>query len=172
MQNKGMTFKEKPDIGMLGSGHANIIPSEMIARSRIRHASLSGFTFIELIVVLVVAAVLVGLAIPNFTKTRERALDKEAQTGLRLIQAAEKIYRLKNSFYYPNTGSAATSDINSMLQLDLSSSSWNYGINAVSGDFGGTANRINEPSGWDRTWSLNRDSSASPTCTGDVGACP
>lgn len=136
-----------------------------IRRVRRRNKKLA-FTFVELIVVVIIVAILAGLAIPNFTKTKERALDKEAQTALRLIQAAEKIYNLKNSFYYPISGSTANlREINSNLTLDLSSSSWNLSIGSASGtDFAATAQRTDNS----RSWRMQKGS-VNPTCS---GSCP
>lgn len=126
----------------------------------------TGFTFIELIVVVIIVAILAGLAIPNFTKTKERAFDKEAQTSLRLVQAAEKIYNLKNSFYYPISGSVTNlGEVNSNLLLDLSSSSWNFSIGSVTGtDFVATAARTDSS----RIWRMQKGS-ANPVCS---GTCP
>ncbi len=135
----------------------------------------TGFTLNELLVVLIIIGVLVALAMPNFTKTRERALDKEAQTSLRLIQAAEKIYRVKVNTYYPNGGSATQADINTNLTLDLTSQSWLYGISAAGiTTFTANATRINPlPNGWGRNWTIT--AATDPGCTdtdGGINSCP
>src|SRR3989338_3107545 len=88
----------------------------------------TGWTLIEFLVVLIIIAILAGLVIPNFSRTRERALDKEAQTALRLIQAAERVYLSKFGKYYPDTPPANLTQINQKLQLELSSSSWDFSI--------------------------------------------
>ena len=111
-----------------------------------------GFTLIELLVVLIIVGILTGLAIPGFTKTREKALDKEAQVSLNLIQAAEKMYYAKQGVYY--TGATALNDINSNLQLDLVAGSWAYSIDVALADFIGKAIR----SGGTREWRIMKDS--------------
>ena len=123
-----------------------------------------GFTLIELLVVLIIVGILTGLAIPGFTKTREKALDKEAQVSLNLIQAAEKMYNAKYSGYYPGTGITETllSNINSNLQLDLVAGSWAYSILGAGTDF--TANAARARSAGSATWKITKDTE--PCCTG------
>lgn len=91
-----------------------------------------GFTLIELLVVLIIVGILAGLAIPNFTRTRERALDKEAQIALRLIQAAERVYQVRSGSYCCTPTPFELADLNRELGLELSSSSWMYRIWSVS----------------------------------------
>ena len=131
-----------------------------------------GFTLIELLVVLIIAGILVGLAIPNYTKTREKAMDKEARAILSLIRSAEKMYNMKQAKYYPNSSStpaypasANLTQLNPALQLDLSSGSWDYTIdgNAAGDDFTARATR----SGGARQWQITKDS-AEAYC---VAAC-
>lgn len=125
----------------------------------------AGFNLTELLIVLVIIGILASLALPAYTKTKERALDKEAQTALRLIQAGEKLYFLRNDNYYPNSN---INSINQTLQLGLPSNNpnWDYGIiNVSSATFTATASRAgNFPSGWNRTWQI--DSFNIPWCSG------
>lgn len=134
-----------------------------------------GFTFIELMVALIIIGVLVSLAIPGFFRTKERAFDKEAQIGLNLIAAGEKMYRAKIGSYYPSSGTVDKSDIEDNLQLDLSSSSWEYNITGLGGtNFNATAAR-NGPASWGRQWLINAtgDLSCVPTCAScEPNVCP
>lgn len=125
---------------------------------------MAGFTLIELMVVLIIVSILAGLAIPNFSRTRERALDKEAQTAQRLIQAAERVYLSKFGKYYPDTPPANLTQINQNLQLELSSSSWDFNITAASSATFTAEARRN--TGAVRTWSITENTSLGPTCAG------
>ena len=63
--------------------------------------SLTGFTLIEIMVVVVIIGILAALAIPNYVNTREKALDKEAVAGVKLIRAADRQYYVQNETYFP-----------------------------------------------------------------------
>lgn len=99
------------------------------------------FTLLELLVVLIIVGILAGLAIPNYTKTSERAKDREAQTALSLIQAGERMYQLRAGDFI---SCADTNAVNTNLKLSLTSQAWNYSITATSGPdtFLATATRI------------------------------
>lgn len=69
-----------------------------------------------------------AFAAPQFAVTKERALDKEAISNLRLIRSAQKLYKLELGHYYPEFGFVGViADINSNLKLDLPENSfWSY----------------------------------------------
>lgn len=86
----------------------------------------SGFTLIELIVVVIVIGILTSFVVPQFAVTKERALDREAISVLGLIWAAERAYRMEEGVYYT---SASIPTLNTELRLNIpASSSWNYSV--------------------------------------------
>ncbi len=99
-----------------------------------RHINLSelnkqrtGFTIVELIVVIVILAVVAIISLPGFNKMRESSLDHEARANLKLIQAAEKIYRLEMATYYSASNTGAIND-NLTLSLPTTGANWNYTV--------------------------------------------
>ena len=64
-----------------------------------------GFTLLEILITVIIIGILSAIAIPNYTKSRERSLDKEAQIVLNLIHAAEKMHYMRSTSYYPNSRS-------------------------------------------------------------------
>ena len=93
----------------------------------------AGMTLMELLIVIIVIGILAAIALPNFTPMREKAIEKEAIASLKLIQAAEKIYRMEAGDYYPmNVASNPTyisdqSQLNDNLKLMLPiSGPWLY----------------------------------------------
>lgn len=92
-----------------------------------------GVTLIEIIIVVVIIGILATLAIVRYGPSREDIFNREAQENLRLIQAAEKLYRVRSvNIYYTSTGVTPADHIaaiNTYLKLDLSTVNnriWNY----------------------------------------------
>ncbi|MDD5691909.1 MAG: prepilin-type N-terminal cleavage/methylation domain-containing protein [Candidatus Omnitrophica bacterium] len=114
-----------------------------------------GFSLVEVIVVIIIIGILAALALPGFGVTKERTLDKEAKASLRLIQAAQKIYRMEMGFYFPRdsenpTGrsSSDVSEINTNLRVRLrlpptppQTLSWNYMVDSVTQQIRATRNK-------------------------------
>ncbi|MDP2920862.1 MAG: prepilin-type N-terminal cleavage/methylation domain-containing protein [Candidatus Omnitrophota bacterium] len=71
-----------------------------------------GFTFIELLVVVIIVGIFLAIALPVFTKNIEKSKTGEAITTLNLIRMAEKDYFLDNNIY--------TSDISKLIIDDTS----------------------------------------------------
>ncbi len=133
-----------------------------------------GLTLLELLIVVIIIGVLAALFYPGFRQHRESALNEEARAALKLIQGAEKIYRMEQGFYYgpcATEGVECINNINRYLKLSLPNATtrnWNYIISSVSGapnyNFVANATRYNAPAGYSRTWTI--DSASEPSCSG------
>lgn len=101
-----------------------------------------GFTLIEIIIVVIIIGILSTFGISQYIPVRERALGKEAIANLKLISAAEKIYRMETGEYYPlRTTTDIIADINANLKLSLTGTNWDYKIQAGSNFFIAYASR-------------------------------
>ncbi|MCM8795779.1 MAG: hypothetical protein NC928_03750, partial [Candidatus Omnitrophica bacterium] len=83
--------------------------------------------------------------ISQYIPARERALGKEAIANLKLIAAAERIYRMETGRYCTDRSTPAChtlNAINTQLKLSLTTTNWTYAIRVpVSGGFTATADR-------------------------------
>jgi len=91
-----------------------------------------GFTLLEVMVVIIIIGILATIGLVNYTGTKEHALGKEAQANLKLIAAAEKIYRLETTDYYLSTDMAAI-NANLKLAFPTANYNWNYAITGTTG---------------------------------------
>jgi type IV pilus assembly protein PilA len=82
----------------------------IIAKLRARRdGDESGFTLIELMVVVLIIAILIAIAIPTFLGARQRAQDKAAQSSLRnSLTAAKTIYTDGEDYTLATVDSTAT----------------------------------------------------------------
>lgn len=59
----------------------------------------SGFTLVELLVVIATIGILVAIAIPQFSSYRARGFDSHAELALRMVAIAEEAYFCENYVY-------------------------------------------------------------------------
>lgn len=104
-------------------------------------------TLIELIIGAVIVIIISGISIPVYNKSKEHFLGKEAVANLKLIAAAEKIYRMNNLSYVScnciNSAKCAKpqSGCNAILKTNLNTQNWAYLVGVVSGSYEATASR-------------------------------
>ena len=63
----------------------------------------SGFTLVEIMIVVLIIALLSSIAIPNLLRVRINAHDASAQTALKAISTAMETYLSSNTTYPPDT---------------------------------------------------------------------
>ncbi len=93
---------------------------------------LTGFTLLELIVVIIIVAILAVISLPRFTAMKQTSLNQEAFATLKIIQDAQKYYKMKTGSFYPSTGSQSNESlINANLSLNLPTGitrAWEYAV--------------------------------------------
>lgn len=60
-----------------------------------------GFTLIELLVVITIIGILISLALPNFIKAKDKALEAEVKSNIHSLQLSLERYATDNGGFYP-----------------------------------------------------------------------
>jgi len=112
----------------------------------------------EILAVIIIIGILAAITLPNLVPVQEKALDKEASASLKLIQDAERFYKLETGSYYFSSATTPVTvidDINQNLKLSLPKGDyrkWNY---SCSSNGCADATRYSGPDA--RTWRLRVD---------------
>ncbi len=90
------------------------------------------FTLLEIMVVIIIIGAIAGFAIPNYTKTIERAHLRDAMMQLETIHAANNLYRSRTGSYWPvPVGAVDLAAINNNLGINIIGNGMDYFCNGV-----------------------------------------
>lgn len=134
-----------------------------------------GMTLIEIIAVIVIIGILAAIAIPNFNTQREHIYGKEAIANLKLIAAAERIYRLEmNDYYLPFGTESNVLNLNSNLKLRLNETNWDYSVTTTKDPdtFTATAERNGIDGYFDCEYTLANNSLDGEPVKTEANDCP
>lgn len=134
------------------------------------------YTFIEIMLVIVILGILVGIALPNFKQSIGKSYEREALVQLTSIHAANKVYKAQTSAYVDGDG-LTMQDINSALNLNIVENKISYNYQKVS-DTAYTAYAESTVQGWRLSMNEGRlapnDAAPNPCCDRDESRpeCP
>lgn len=78
----------------------------MVARKRITH----GFTFVEILIVVVILGILAGIVLPQFTSASETAKSSNMVSQLQTIRSQLELYQIQHNGNYPHLATLQTGD--------------------------------------------------------------
>lgn len=148
----------------------------MIQKLRNRSRSESGFTLVELLVVMLILGLLAAIAIPSFFNQRDKARDADAKSAVRTAQTAMETYATDNG------GSYLAADPAALITIEATLNDADGGDGSADGDaltvtnlaakaYTVTVASSNAPN----TFSINRQAAGTTTltCTLDASdGCP
>jgi type IV pilus assembly protein PilA len=142
----------------------------MLNKLRKRMASEeSGFTLVELLVVMLILGILAAIAIPTFFNQRDKARDSDAKVGARTAETAMETYATENGGNYgtvPATTEARLITIEPTLQASRLEVTYPAGA-----AYAVTYDSTNTPNTFTITRNTNGTKSASCATDGNDG-CP
>jgi type IV pilus assembly protein PilA len=145
----------------------------MIQKLRERSGGESGFTLVELLVVMLILGLLAAIAIPSFFNQRDKARDADAKTQARTAQTAIETYATDHDGEY-DSGTVVQADLED-IEATLADATITVATPTAVGDTADNSYVVTADSATGNDFSITRhgDGTTENTCDTDGEAgCP
>ena len=136
-------------------------------KPKIRPPNKTGFTLIEIIIVVAIIGIITAFALPKFTKSMEKERARRVRSNLIMIHSTLKIWEA-SAESYPANGAQDLNYLNTTLTLNILDTNFNYTYTNNGGAYTVDAQKT------DNSYTLRVTQAAigpaNPTC--QQGTCP
>ncbi len=142
----------------------------MLEKFRERRNEESGFTLVELLVVMLILGILAAIAIPAFFSQRDKGYDSDAKANARTTQTAMETYYIdEDGTYVGADDDAAPGSPGSLQEIEGTISDFAADVEVTAATVDGYTINATSKSGNHYLITRNADGSVDQTCTG--GGC-
>ena len=125
-----------------------------------RHRDNSGFTLIELMIVVVIIGILAAMAIPRFMKATTKTKQSEARLILKQIYVNQQAYKQQSGSYYITAAIASSANPEAFAEIwveVMTPAKYSYTIDATANTFTATATGNIDDDAADDVWTINEN---------------